>query len=403
MIEYPYGGDFYMGIHQIYHKEWIELYQSGLSINQIAKKFNIKYPGTVWKTLKRNGIQCRPHKEKEKHKEYVKLYPEWINLYQNGFNSGEIGRMYNIDHRTILQALKYNGIKIRQNNCTKRYNKFKQFYSEWIRLYQEEGLSGKEIAKRYGVSSSVSVYRVLKSLGIEIKTSSEANTKRFIGNEAAFNVIDSEEKAYWLGFISADGCVQIKDANEPRSSWSLSIGLSKKDKVHLQKLARFLGITCKNDIEILCDEKNAVRLSVVSEQLVQGLIKHNCVPNKTLALQFPDIPSDIVRHYIRGYFDGDGCVSKGKEHKNGNCVIHVIFTSGSPDFLFSMKNILAESLSIESVTFYKQKKCNAYHLTLGKREYINNLYHYMYDEATIWMERKREKYEELLKRNGLLI
>jgi len=393
-----------MGIHKKHHHEWIDLYINGYSCDEIASMYDMKYPGTVWKVLSRKNIPRRPHKEKEKHKEYINLYPEWIQLYQDGKTTGEIGEMFGLDHAFIWAALKKNGVPILPIRDQGRISRFRDDHDDWINMYLD-GLSSREIANKYKTHSGT-VVKLLKNRGIKIRNNCESNHKRSVGNKFAFDIIDTQEKAYWLGFFSADGCVKERKAEDLRSCYGARIGLARTDAGHLLKLSEFLKVTTIDGRDVLLEENEgrAVRLNIPSKEIALGLIKHNCVPNKTLGLQFPKdkINPIFYRHYIRGYFDGDGCIASGKQHKNGHCVMHAIFTSGSPDFLRSLQNVLTSDISIQSTTLYRQKNSNAYHLTIGRKEYIQNLYHYFYDDSTMWLERKRIKFEKLLRQNELL-
>ncbi len=119
-------------------------------------------------------------------------------------------------------------------------------------------------------------------------------------NEDFFRKIDEEKKAYWLGFIAADGCVQ----NEPKKRL-LTITLSKKDADHLERFRQ----------DIQCEKKcynrkdGNVQLDIVSKKMVGDLIRCGIVPRKSKILKPPQIKKSLTHHWIRGYFDGDGSIS----------------------------------------------------------------------------------------------
>lgn len=117
-----------------------------------------------------------------------------------------------------------------------------------------------------------------------------------------FEFIDSEDKAYWLGFIYADGCV-TKDHKQ------LIINLAPKDYNHLEKFKQC--IQGKYQIRFK-DNNRYVSYCVSCKQFIEYLINDGCIPHKSLILQFPNtniLPIEYRRHFIRGYFDGDGCFS----------------------------------------------------------------------------------------------
>jgi hypothetical protein len=114
-----------------------------------------------------------------------------------------------------------------------------------------------------------------------------------------FQNIDTEEKAYWLGFLYADGCVHSQENK-------IELGLAEKDYEHLNKFRNFLQI--KNKIAYR-DSTKSYRLSFRSKKSKQDLIALGYIPCKSLLLHFPNsqqVPDYLIKHFIRGYFDGDG-------------------------------------------------------------------------------------------------
>lgn len=353
--------------------------------------------------FKSANIPRRPHKEKEKHKEYVKLYPEWVRLYDEGASTVKIAKMYDTDRYTVWAALKKLNVEIRPNVCVEKNREYLNYHDEWVVLYKE-GVSTCEIANTYNVGSSSTVSTVLAAKGVQMRPSSESNTKYTLKDHGLFDKIDSHEKAYWLGFLMADGNVATK-TEDPRSSWSLKVGLSISDADHVYKFADFLGVESSNDNKngVVKSEKVAL-VSVVSMPLVRSLIGYGCAPCKSLTMVYPKNKFDPTynRHFIAGYFDGDGCVGASKKYANGGCGIHVIFTSGSYNFLKSLQKVLMDEAGVTKFHLMKQKSCNAYHLTAYRKNDIARIYHYIYDNATTFLERKKTKYGQLLKLNNLL-
>jgi len=121
-------------------------------------------------------------------------------------------------------------------------------------------------------------------------------------DEAFFEVINTEEKAYWLGFILADGYINLN--NGPR----LEIGLKNTDEPHLKLFQQHI----QSNHPIRHRDYNNCQsstLTIYNKKLVEGLIKHGITQAKSLtALPYTDLPYELVRHYIRGILDGDGSV-----------------------------------------------------------------------------------------------
>lgn len=143
----------------------------------------------------------------------------------------------------------------------------------------------------------------LKDSGIEVKN---PTVKRKL-NEDYFTTIDTEDKAYWLGFLYADGCVNVRTKNGRAKSMNLEVGLKRSDEGHLVKLAKSLDY--ENYKINHREQTNSVRIIIGSTKLCRGLVDKGCIPNKSLKLQFPDfLPTHLIDHFIRGYMDGDGYI-----------------------------------------------------------------------------------------------
>lgn len=134
------------------------------------------------------------------------------------------------------------------------------------------------------------VSRNLKKLGID--------TSRNTLIKDIFHQIDTEEKAYWLGFLYADG--YISKYNQ------IEVSLALEDESHLEKLKKFVN-TNTNIIK----DNHRCRLLFCSKELANDLALLGCINNKSLILTFPteeQVPQKFLRHFLRGYVDGDGCL-----------------------------------------------------------------------------------------------
>lgn len=108
---------------------------------------------------------------------------------------------------------------------------------------------------------------------------------------------------------------------------------------------------------------------------------------------FPKIKESLIRHFIRGYFDGDGTVGiyKNKSDKE-YYTLRSGFCSGSERFMYQ----LADKLPCINKTVQKGKDTNIWSITFSVKDSIR-LYNYMYKDATVWLKRKRDKFEQYLK------
>ncbi len=148
------------------------------------------------------------------------------------------------------------------------------------------------------------------------------------------NVIDTEEKAYWLGFFYADAY-----NNEKRGR--IVIELQEQDKSHLDKCAKFFGSPREPFLQLKNKGKYiAYRLELNSIYLSKVLKQHGCPQAKSFTIIFPKwLNNNLINHFIRGYFDGDGSIWIHQNQLN----ISIISTK---EFNLKLQNIF-QSINIK--------------------------------------------------------
>lgn len=129
-----------------------------------------------------------------------------------------------------------------------------------------------------------------------------------------------------------------------------------------------------------CTTDGSVSSAHYSTKMCSDLIKLGCVPRKSLILQFPDIPSSVTRHFVRGYFDGDGCASwHNKKMKVPQLRLSFI---GTLCFLTRLKNIL----KVESGILPKGR---AKILQINGNKQAKRIRDWMYQDALIFLDKKK--------------
>jgi intein/homing endonuclease len=139
------------------------------------------------------------------------------------------------------------------------------------------------------------------------------------------------------------------------------------------------------------------QILVYSTNMVNDLINYGVIPNKTDKIIFPELPNELIRHFIRGYFDGDGSICERK-HKKGPSDLACSFTCGSLPFLEKLRQILFEN-DIKSYLVHTEG--NKTYLSLAGLHNPDTFLHYIYDNATIYLDRKYYKKENLYKHLGI--
>ena len=136
--------------------------------------------------------------------------------------------------------------------------------------------------------------------------------KRKTYNENYFDVIDSEDKAYFLGLIYADGCV-VNNQNEYR--YKVCLKLHNKDKHILDDLIKYVeGEMCI----WYHGQRDMCEVSFSGKKIVKDLEDKGVFPNKTFTIKYPVIDEKLERHFLRGYFDGDGCIRISEDKRDGS-------------------------------------------------------------------------------------
>ena len=261
----------------------------------------------------------------------------------------------------------------------------KDFSNDIIDLYLNKKLSTSQIAKKYNCKKS-SVYRILKLNGVKLRTISESQRKYDIG-QSFFDVIDTEEKAYVLGFLYADG------TNNPIKG-RFQIGLAIYDRDILEKIRIALKSNAPLKIKKGYNIKGSnyvgsptATLYINNKKLSQKLNDLGVIHNKTYVLEFPDfIPDNLLRHFIRGYFDGDGSCTIGKRNKMK------VSIASTKNFLEGIKKV-CESKNW-TVHIYSKKGVNS---AIGifeicGKDSVKGFLDWIYKDAMIFSKRKYDRY-----------
>jgi hypothetical protein len=245
----------------------------------------------------------------------------------------------------------------------------------------QEYLKGAELiplGKKYGVSRWT-LLKKFKELGVR------KNTKRTL-NKKAFSVF-TPESCYWTGFLAADGYVW--------KGYSLGCELSLNDKNHLNKLCSFLQSNAK--IEKRTREKFgkmlvSARVQFNSVELVRDLeTNFNITRNKSLSYRSPKLPLNMVKHFIRGYIDGDGSIGWHKHNKT----LRLNICSGSKDLLeWILVQFKHNMIGVGSPSIVSRKKSNLHTIEFMGSQAVHIL-QWLYQDFDVFLDRKYQKFLEI--------
>ena len=221
----------------------------------------------------------------------------------------------------------------------------------------------------------------MEKYGLKLDTSPRFDT-------SVFNNIDSEEKAYWLGFLYADGYVSSIHKQ-------VEISLKGEDFNHLVKFSKFLHDERENPVKlstIKVGEKtfSRCRYIVGNCEFHTRLCELGCIPKKSLTLTFPNVHiflnKELIFDFVRGYIDGDGSLSNTN---SGRLQISII---GTIEFLNEIKKLFPEFGEI-----YTDKRNPNVHEIACSANNADKVANRLYKNATIYLDRKYKKFAALCK------
>ena len=256
-----------------------------------------------------------------------------------------------------------------------------------LEVYQEYKNSGytiKQIGKKYNFSAAYH----FKKHGL---TKQKINKSRSGRKQLLWTgeKITNETEAYILGLLYADGSLRHN---------GFELTLIETDKEILEKISNILygkvilnyrkSRNCGNNSKY--KSKPQYRLIVTSHIMKNNLIMHGCIQAKTFKIRFPKLNNDMYKHFIRGYFDGDGCFSSSKKKKN---IAKVTITSNiyfCDELTKFIENIL--NVNIKSKIRYGEIG----DAVITNRNDIIIFMNWLYDNSTIYLARKSDKYHKFL-------
>lgn len=263
-------------------------------------------------------------------------------------------------------------------------------YRKIISLYKK-GMSPDSIGLLNG-TSFLPIIRVLDLCGVKRRSLSEAKRK-YKFNERFFEIINTERKAYWLGFVHADGWVNKTRAG----TWCFGITLGEKDKSHLELFKKHLGRKAPLYRKLMLPQyfgggNTYYKLDISSKKFVGDLISHNCTERKSMTLKFPiTVPDSLIHHFIRGYFDGDGSI-----YVNSTDGVPCVKIISTKEFLDSLLKVL--NLGTTKGIYRKRNNGkNTFTLDMRRHIRVKKIHDFMYKDATVFMKRKKVVFDRYFK------
>jgi len=267
----------------------------------------------------------------------------------------------------------------------------KSDYNEALRLYKE-GKTVRDISKliKIPVTTTWRLLNQKKQTTTRTNFDYRKSYRTYEIDENLFSKIDTPNKAYFLGIMYADGNIHSR-------SHQIKLKLQEKDKQILDDIKLSFNISQKlhfiksNNIKV----QNQYSLVIVNKVMHGDLIRHGVRPNKTFKLSFPfGLDSDLYSHFVRGYFDGDGCISY--DDARGSSTVSIC---GTQQMCEDLQWLFDRNIGIKSFTSPDR---NIFRVRIRRYRDVKRFQDWIYQDADLKLGRKwlKFKYINEVKNDG---
>lgn len=229
------------------------------------------------------------------------------------------------------------------------------------------------------------IYPILIKRGLYQKKT-YFDRRRYYVDDSFFDVIDAPIKSYWLGFLLADGFI----VNSGHSKYSIGISLKSSDAYILEQFRIDIKSNYSINTYVVKTSYSSCtysRFLFRSRQIYDRLVKLGFI-NKSYHCKFPIevIPLEFRNHFIRGYFDGNGCITC-----NSNTGSYSLKFCGCKEILSLLKSILNKD-DLVLTSRFPDRNNNNYSFTISGNRQVLQTCDWMYCNAERFLIRKKEKY-----------
>ncbi len=300
-----------------------------------------------------------------------------IAAYQAGSTIEELAVKYEVTTTRIYQIFKARHVALRTNRISEAEEK------EIANMYSV-GMTHTEIIKRVKRGSAAVCAAIDKhhpDKDRQCKINRSRGFRKYGLNEEYFDQIDTEDKAWIFGFITADGNLSGR-----KGSYILTIKLQRQDRDILEIIKSKLGYggPIRDEAQVLYGkEYHQSVLQISSVRMIECLKKHGLTPAKSLTVRPWSGPGELMRHYWRGVIDGDGCLSRAGDGWQLNLC--------GNEFIVTEFGEYCHKVSGTNARPYKMKGVNNYQAHFGGAQNVKALVTHFWHNATISLPRKWEK------------
>lgn len=327
-----------------------------------------------------------PFKNKKPSANYSQEQLDYIKqLLDQGWSVSRICSTYNLYKDSIKKRIKNDNWSAVRN---RRDGKLTSQEISQIKLMVDEGINNQIICDKFQISETALLNRIQNN-----KWDPRPGKKnQYSFNEHYFDTINDEHKAYWLGFLMADGYVLSARHRTPNESQSFGFSISMRDRELFDYFKR--DIKANNPVNVYNRYEGSFkngrptgRILLTSQHCVNMLKSHGVVENKTLIAKMPELPDELIPHFIRGYSDGDGSISIDKNNRVvwGLC--------GTKEMLNSIQHFFGYNYKLSQR--FPERHNNNWQLKITGWKNVPSALDICYNGATIYLKRKYDKYVEI--------
>lgn len=225
-----------------------------------------------------------------------------------------------------------------------------------------------------------------------------SHKRKFTCNYSYFKNIQTEEQAYWWGFIMADGMVghqvrerKLKTMTTIQERYYFQIALASKDRSHIEKLNKAMESTY--NIKEYGSKNPYVRLIIEDRSLCEDLISIGVIPRKSDVVKFPPMKKEHEIPFIRGFFDGNGCISKvTTKYGSFSYECNIVSTK---EMLEEIIKRIPSNQNNKLTQRRPENEVNNWTYRFAGNLQVLRVLDYLYGNSKVHLDRKYEKYKEL--------
>lgn len=303
-----------------------------------------------------------------------------VTSYSEGTTFKELQEKHNAHYYTLKKVLDEHEV-----DTSGRRVWDKEDIEDIVNLYVNQGYTIPQIRNKYSCRTQT-VMDILNTNGVDTSENERKSVNRLLDHNY-FSNIDTEEKAYFLGMLMADGSIRTQGNEKP----TITLELIDLDVVEKLKIAVNADSTISKSARNRGRNENPTyTLQLRSEKMAEDLHKHGVVNNKTYLTTrlYKTISKDLERHYLRGLTDGDGSLYKSKDRW------FLAITNGHVDFLEDVQDWLQELIpDLKRVKTYDGE-------TVARITYsgktAKKVCEALYSNSTVHMNRKKDLADKLV-------